>query len=355
MKKIIVAGIFFFITAFTISGQIIDQPIAEVNLHKREVIWLKKFKKQVETVEENQLGGQSTTQEQRLELLNTLIDQKLILQTAAKEGFVVTQDELDKGIATYMNSLSMQYGRQITRAQLVEQLNVQGQTWDSFVDEIKNQLSLEKYIMEKKREFIKTKLDEARKKITEKQIKDVYNTYATQFSNPAMRKIKHIYISTQNADAAGKEEARKEAELVYRKLKSGGADFETMAEEHSDESGSKYAGGDVGWVLRVQDPRYDSKFIKKVFDLDVGELSTVFESSGGYHIVKVTAERDPRVPGLNDPVLPIPGSDITVKEQIKNLLLQQEQTAIIQQVSNDIVDELRGKADIRIYEDRLDW
>jgi foldase protein PrsA len=355
MKKLFISGILLFLTAFTLSGQIIDQPIAEVNLHKREVIWLKQFKKQVENVEQVQLGGQSTTQEQRLELLNTLINQKLILQAAAQEGITVTQNEIDQGIAVYINNLSMQYRTQLTRTQLVKQLNAQGETWESFVEEIRNQLLREKYIMAKKEAFIKESIDQARKKITEKQIKDVYNTYATQFSNPAMRKIKHIYISTQNLDTAGKEEARKEAELVYRKLKSGAADFETMAEEHSDESGSKYAGGDVGWVLRVQDPRYDGKFIQKVFDLEVGELSTVFNSSGGYHIVKVTSEREPRIPGLNDPVLPIPGSDITVKEQIKNLLLQQEQAAAVQQATNDIVEELREKADIQIYKDRLDW
>jgi parvulin-like peptidyl-prolyl isomerase len=95
-------------------------------------------------------------------------------------------------------------------------------------------------------------------------------------------------------------------------------------------------------------------FIDEVFRVDEGEISDgVLESNVGYHIVKVTNRRRARILDLNDPVLP--GQNITVRDQIRNYLLANEQQRAFQRALEEVVQELRNQAEVRIFEENLDW
>jgi parvulin-like peptidyl-prolyl isomerase len=75
---------------------------------------------------------------------------------------------------------------------------------------------------------------------------------------------------------------------VQQKLGSGG-DFATLAKEYSDDPGSADQGGDLGWFGRG---RMVAEFEDATFKLEPGQTSGPIKTSYGYHLVQVL-EKDP--------------------------------------------------------------
>jgi parvulin-like peptidyl-prolyl isomerase len=87
--------------------------------------------------------------------------------------------------------------------------------------------------------------------------------------------------------------------------------------------------------------------------MDVGEISGVLQSNIGFHIIRVTEKIPFRLLALDDPIPPQNKS--TVRDQISAQLLQQKQAEFYQQALRDLLDELKKKAEIRIFEENLSW
>jgi hypothetical protein len=96
---------------------------------------------------------------------------------------------------------------------------------------------------------------------------------------------KHLVVqwkgATRSKQERSKEEALKRTEEALGKLK-GGAKFEDIAKEYSDEPGVANTGGNLGRFTRAG---FDPKFVDAVEKLKVGEQSGVVESAFGYHII----------------------------------------------------------------------
>ncbi|MCZ7530032.1 MAG: peptidylprolyl isomerase [Acidimicrobiia bacterium] len=100
---------------------------------------------------------------------------------------------------------------------------------------------------------------------------------------------RHVLISTQpdptTGEAPDAEAARAEAEEVQADL-AGGADFATVAAEHSDDPGSAQEGGDLGCLPKgATVPEFDDV----LFTLPEGEISDVVETEFGFHVMEVTS------------------------------------------------------------------
>jgi NIMA-interacting peptidyl-prolyl cis-trans isomerase 1 len=81
-----------------------------------------------------------------------------------------------------------------------------------------------------------------------------------------------------------REEAQKRAEECLRKIR-GGASFDDMVKEYSDEPGAAERAGDLGLFERSQMVR---SFADAAFSLKVGEIGEVVETPFGFHIIKRT-------------------------------------------------------------------
>ncbi|NUO52295.1 MAG: peptidylprolyl isomerase [Polyangiaceae bacterium] len=96
---------------------------------------------------------------------------------------------------------------------------------------------------------------------------------------------KHLVVqwkgATRSRQERSKEEALKRTEEALAKLK-GGAKFEDIVGEYSDEPGAKNTGGNLGKFSRQG---FDPKFVDAVEKLKVGEQSGVVETAFGYHII----------------------------------------------------------------------
>lgn len=94
-----------------------------------------------------------------------------------------------------------------------------------------------------------------------------------------------MYAGSERSNATrSKEEARSGIEEIQRQL-SAGADFSTLAREHSD-CGSAQAGGDLGSFGRGQMVK---GFEDAAFSLEVGGTSPIIETPFGFHLIRRTA------------------------------------------------------------------
>ena len=109
-------------------------------------------------------------------------------------------------------------------------------------------------------------------------------------SAPEEVSASHILISYKGADRAdsgvsrSKEDAKAEAERIYKLIVEDGKDFADMAREHSDgPSGPK--GGDLGsFKFEVM----AKPFSEAAFALEVNAISEVVETGFGFHIIQRT-------------------------------------------------------------------
>jgi parvulin-like peptidyl-prolyl isomerase len=82
-----------------------------------------------------------------------------------------------------------------------------------------------------------------------------------------------------------------EANEVHELVSAEDADWNAIAAEHSDDTGSGARGGDLGWSDPVNSP-YVPEFSAALAELEVGEISEPVRSSFGYHVIQKTDERE---------------------------------------------------------------
>ena len=124
-------------------------------------------------------------------------------------------------------------------------------------------------------------------KISESEMKKYYEEHKADYYKDEV-KASHILISTvddngKELSEAKKKEAKKKAEEVLKKAKSG-EEFSELAKEYSDDPGSAAKGGDLGYFTKGQ---MVQPFEEAAFSLKSGEISGLVESEYGYHIIKV--------------------------------------------------------------------
>ena len=119
--------------------------------------------------------------------------------------------------------------------------------------------------------------------VSEKEIEEYYKTNLnTQFHKPKEAKVRYISIGTGPADDQQKLANHAHAAAVVKDARAG-KDFAALAKrESNDPTAAK--GGDIGWVAAGQLPPLMEKTI---FSLPKGAVSDPIESPAGFQIFKV--------------------------------------------------------------------
>jgi len=124
-----------------------------------------------------------------------------------------------------------------------------------------------------------------------------YRSHLDEFQIPELVRASHIVRNVdepKNADQAQAEAtAREMIEQVARKLAEG-ADFATLADLYSDCPGN---GGELGWMARGQ---MVSEFEDVAFALQPGQVSPIFRTIFGFHIVLLIERNSSRMPILEE-------------------------------------------------------
>jgi peptidyl-prolyl cis-trans isomerase SurA len=98
--------------------------------------------------------------------------------------------------------------------------------------------------------------------------------------------VRHILVKTN--EVMNSADAKLKIDDIYNKIKLG-ASFADMAKSYSDDPGSAQNGGDLNWVSTGE---MVPVFEEQMLHTPIGQLSKPFQSSYGWHILQVEAERD---------------------------------------------------------------
>lgn len=116
-----------------------------------------------------------------------------------------------------------------------------------------------------------------------------YKTHQEEFKTPEMVRARHILIRVdKSVSEEAKKKAKEKAEQVLKRLRAG-EDFAKLASEFSEDPSSKTKGGDLGFFPRG---KMVPDFEKVVFSLKPGEISDVFETPFGFHVIKVEEKKE---------------------------------------------------------------
>jgi peptidyl-prolyl cis-trans isomerase D len=128
--------------------------------------------------------------------------------------------------------------------------------------------------------------------LSDKALKARYEKEKNQFISPPQWEVSHILIKLPpKASAADKQAALAKAQKIDALAKAPGADFAKLAEQYSDDLGSKRQGGDLGWLSKGDaGPEFQAALDK----LKKGEISDPVLTSDGYHIIDVRDVREGR-------------------------------------------------------------
>ncbi|MEO7149123.1 MAG: SurA N-terminal domain-containing protein [Rhodanobacteraceae bacterium] len=124
-------------------------------------------------------------------------------------------------------------------------------------------------------------------------LKARYEQDKSRFSVSEQRLVSHILIKVPpNATPAQQKAALAKAQQVDQLAKAPNADFAKLAQQYSDDLGSKNQGGDLGWIEKgVTDPAFESA----LFAMQKGQISDPVLSPEGYHVIDLRDVRTGQV------------------------------------------------------------
>jgi peptidyl-prolyl cis-trans isomerase D len=120
--------------------------------------------------------------------------------------------------------------------------------------------------------------------VTDADVEAAYKARRAQFEQPARRRVSHILVKVPTVGgSAAEDQAKARAESALGRIR-GGADFAQVAKEVSEDPSTASRGGDLGLIATDElVPEVD----KLIQTLKPGELGGPVRSPFGYHVVKV--------------------------------------------------------------------
>jgi peptidyl-prolyl cis-trans isomerase C len=149
-----------------------------------------------------------------------------------------------------------------------------------------------------------------------------YQDHLQAFLTPEEVRASHILKTVRRVE--DRQKAFDELRVIRPELIAG-ADFDEMAKQHSDKAAEHI---DFGFFKRGELPE---EVEVVAFSSEFGEVSPIFLSAYGYHIIKVT-DRKPSVPKPFE----------EVQEEVRNLMLSEQRA----DATRKLVEELKKTATI---------
>lgn len=169
-------------------------------------------------------------------------------------------------------------------------------------------------------------------RIGDDEIQAFYDQNAAQFQRPEQRKARHILIRVESGAAQAAKDAARKQAEAALERLRKGEDFAALARTLSQDPGSAAQGGDLGFFGRGQ---MDPAFEKAAFETPVGQYSPVVESAFGFHVIQVTESRAAGTVPVGE-----------VKDAIRQQLQIRKAQEAVQREAQRLRDEVKSPADL---------
>ncbi len=218
-------------------------------------------------------------QKLRKQMLESLIEQKVLLAKAEADTITVDDQMLDQRVNERMNYMIQQAGSKDKLEQIFgSPLN---QIRKDTRKILKEQMLVEQ-VRAKKFQGMK---------VSRREVEQFYATYKDSLpERPATVDISHILMQVKPSEKA-QMAAYDKAEMILKELKAG-ASFEELAKKYSEDPASAKHGGDLGFTQRGDlVPEYENV----AFNLKNGEISGIVQTQFGFHIIQLIERRGERI------------------------------------------------------------
>ncbi|GAB1484729.1 membrane protein [Treponema sp.] len=323
------------------------QPAAIVKLTKTEPITVKQLKVEVAKLEEK--ANRALTAEERRQVLDVMINERLAMQGADRDKIVVTDGEINQQIQQARSSMASSLGRLPTDMEFDAALkNETGGDLSAYKERLKKELTVQKYLVQKKKALF-----DSLKNPSEAEISEAYELSKAKLVRPDTIRFSMIFIPI-GTDAGDRAKAKTLADKLSSEIANSGSKFDEVL-IRSQVAGSNYQGGDGGYLPKTAEAQkvVGSEFMTVGFSLSPGQVSRVLENPKGFQIIKVTETYTQKTLELNDPYQL--GSRPTVREYLGNLIAQQRQQRVIDAATKELVSELRAGNSFQVYDKNLNW
>lgn len=211
----------------------------------------------------------------RMQVLNALIEEKLVYAEAELDSIIVSEEEVQRQIDYQLDMILRQYGSK----EKVEQM------YGMSLEKIKRELreDVKKNIMVQRLQEKKFGVVEA----SRREVEQFFGKFKDSLGViPEKVKLYHIFKNPATSSDL-KKKYFDYAAAILDSIKNG-ADFAQMAKTYSEDPGSAKVGGDLGFVKKgIFYPEFESA----AFALNDGEMSEVVESPVGFHIIQLLEKR----------------------------------------------------------------
>ncbi|MEK7707615.1 MAG: peptidylprolyl isomerase [Verrucomicrobiota bacterium] len=175
--------------------------------------------------------------------------------------------------------------------------------------------------------------------VTEDAVKKFYDENPARFEEPEKVRASHILLSTldsatrQPLSDDKKSAKRKQAEDLLKRARAG-EDFAKLAQEYSEDPGSKDKGGEYTFPRGAMVPEFEAA----AFSLNTNQISDIVTTQFGYHIIRLSEK--------------IPAHKIElakVADDLKEGLKRQE----LEKLLPNYIEKLKQEGNVEILDEKL--
>lgn len=263
------------------AGTVVEERIAQVNDEIISKSDYERAEQELEQEAQQQNWTRQQMEEQRRDLLRSLIDRQLLL-SKGKELGISGETEVVKRLDEIRKQNHLDSMEDLQKA-----VEAQGISFEDFKQQIRENVVTQEVISQEVGQRVS---------VSPAEIQAYYNAHQDEFQRPEQERLSEILIPTANPDdAAQVADALKKANEVEGRLKAG-ADFATVAK--ADSGGPTAAqGGELGDFKAGQLAKVMED---ATFPLHAGEFTDPIRTKQGWLILEVTQHEDAGLAPLSE-------------------------------------------------------
>lgn len=275
MKKIIWIALLLCLV-LNVSAELVDKIVARVG---SEIILLSELERQIAQMRTANISEDLLVAS---EVLQHMVDQKLMVQKAREMDIKVDEDAIKKHAERYVQQIRAQYPSEADFQNDLAKMKFTQRDLEHFFAEQITENVLSEQLMD---QYISKEVT-----ISDAEMLSYYEaTKDSMAVKPVSWELRMILREVKASEETGIA-ARETIDAIQARL-AAGEDFAELASSQSD-CPSSQQGGDLGYFKRGMMVK---PFEDAAFALGIGEISPVVESQFGYHIIKVTDIRGEEV------------------------------------------------------------